>query len=219
MINYKDIYSEELLEEILHDLEISSHDGRRDMRVAILNAAMVYLQKKEEFETNYQAPKTAKRNLDAVIKPTELLISKLQSINNAGYYRISQELNKICEKKENPFYKIFVWRDFNKLKIYSDELIEFLDDLSLACGQISETELVHSTKKDMPIIGWFEQIFSVWKKHSDVYLTRGMHKEEKEYDTKAICILEKIMQPLDPTVTRGRLGNKLQEYRKNFQNK
>lgn len=218
MNSIKAIYSEDLLEEVLDELEIDSPEKRSNMRVAILNSAMVYNQIKSEYESNYQASGASKRKLDELVKPIELLTKKLGELNNASYYRIAEKLNDSYAGKDNPFYSAFISTENNKLKIYNDDFINFLEQLEKACTEISKRDLVHSAKKDAAIMGWFEQLLVPWKEYSSIYLTRGMHKAEKQYDTKAVCILEKIMKPLDPSVNRGHLGNKLEEYRKKFLN-
>lgn len=218
------VYSEEFLDEILKELKIYSDDGRAEMEGSIISAAMHYETIKKSHIISYRSVGRYARNLEATLKPTENFKHHLSNIYDdggiAGVSPILDAVRELIAEGEYPpqaarYINALYWLEGDKNKFDWKGFVSFLDFYQSACERALEKPMSkNAAHKSKPLEQWISNLAINWKNHSPIPFIAGKYHEGIGYNSDAIHIMKKIMEPLDRSVTLQAIANKLTEVNK-----
>jgi len=214
------VYSETLIEEYLNDLKIIDSDSRKEMEDSILRAAMYYEMIKRSHISNYSSRGQAERKVKAVLKPTEKLMKQLIKLYDEGGVGkgsiIFAARDLISENKyptrAHKYIDAMLRNGENSNMVDYEGFTAFLEFFKTACERALENGVGKNVAhKGAPIEAWISNLDHDWKTYSPIPLTAGKYHEDIGYNSEAVHIMKKIMDPLDETVTIQTIANKLIE--------
>jgi len=213
------VYSESLINEYLDDLKIETKEGRERMENSILYAAMYYEAVKKSHIQSYAPAGEIERELRALAKPLEKLIQKLENMNVLGKTGVIRSYREILSESEPSrgelqFANALFWGNLNGGTINPDGLINFLKNYQKATSRALEKEIgfVNAAHKSYPLETWLLNLNNCWKQYSPIPFNAGKYyKEVGGYNSEALHILKKIMEPLDNSITIQAIATKLIE--------
>ncbi len=215
------VYSEAFLNEVLNDLRIFSELGRAEMEKSIIHAAMYYEHTKRSHLQNYRPQGFYQRKLNATLKPAQQLHKKLTELDDGGSIGVWPILDAVKELVAEGNYPRQAGRYINAmLERDGDEdrydWRGFLSFLGFYCD-VTERAMEkpvgkNAAHKSFPIETWLRNLSHAWQTHSPMPFTAGKYHQGIGYNSEAIQIMKKIMEPLDDSVTLQFIANKLTEF-------
>lgn len=214
---YRMAYNAEFFEEIYKKFKINESQ-KEDFELSILASAETYnrlLQCNQDIEPVYKAQNknlTLKKKLIAAKKAYLDFISSPE----ATVSELFNNLDEMYHKEMHPRFFDFLHdrRDYGGGVMYNlGTISEFFDALINATEQ-SETLYNEGSpiKKNDPFPAWLSRMHRVFDKYSDLPFSQGKYYSGIGYVSETLEILYKIIAPLDPSITRQKLANKLKIY-------
>lgn len=220
----EEVYGEGLLEQYVDLLGIQDSDHRADMKDHIVMGAMGYERTKISFVQSREPKSWYVDNL----KKTKNLAEKLQEqlYKNLGgeglvVSALLMEMGEMMKEgeyskfAEAPLSAMMGW-DGPKFSLRWESYPQLLEFYITACDRILEDDrLLTPSNRSSALLRWLNPIHYTWKQYSDIPLTQGEYfKEVGGYNSEAIHILLKIMEPLDAGVTATAIAEQLKKMNK-----
>ncbi len=219
-----EVYSGELIKTYLDELKIVDSEGRKNMEESILSAAMYYETTKRSHISNYRPKGYSERTLKATIKPIENLKKQLIKLSDSdGFTHTLWAAGTLINEGKYPpeairYIEAMSWPEGDKRRFDWKGFLSFLDFYKLACEQaLSDGIGKNAAHKSYPLETWIHNLRSNWESYSPILLSAGKYHEGVGYNSDAIHIMKKIMEPLDDTVAIQSIANKLTELNKKTQ--
>ena len=223
IIDYNEVYSAEFFEELANDLAIADPDQQYTLIQEVCYAAYLYDDLKRPFDKElytkaYQAEQI--RKFRTASKKMLEALDEFINFYGAGASRLlEEEWKKLLSHNDlenNRFKKALYSEHPQDLgRKYYNDFRQFIEVLHQSSENIKEEDLgekyyLDSTSYRMK--KWLGSIANAWLAHSAIPLTAGHYHEGIGYNSEALHILMKIMEPLDKSVTPQAMATALRSF-------
>jgi len=218
------LYSISLIDEYLGLLNIESREGRLDMKDSIVRAAMYYESIKHSHIEHYKPKGSEERKIKALIKPIENLRKQINNLYDGSlinFTPIVQSAEKIIQEDSCPegaekIIKSMFWTEKGGNTFQPQAILYFLDFYKQCCEEaLSKGISKNCAHKGYALEMWVCNLKHSWVTYSPIPFNAGKYYEGVGYNSEAIHIMKKIMEPLDASITVQSIANKLIEENKN----
>lgn len=210
---YREIYSKDFFDNIFKDFGLDKDDEKELLEDAILCAAMSYELSKKNYHSFYLNKTERKRNIEQLKTALDNTHDSYSRIIKDNKYSLADLMFAIQRTyKTGAFDGLDLSlissglrsnKECRNLRDFFDFLIESCDN---ALTHIDKTN--HRTNATDPLYNWLSNMWRAWP-HERVTYTEG--NPDYADCSKAVKIIKKILEPLDPSVTEATISHMIKK--------
>ena len=210
------LYSEELITEILKDLKFKDLSKREDFHENLERAANRFMKSKEKnaVKLTKAAQTRSLKELAKHLKKSKQAYIKISKISRSSIFRFYEGLRN-CEtehSKEKDLIYDYATDEYILKPERIEHILEVLEKAALEAVQ--QRPVFIKRNKTILVLNWLWNFSDEWEECSDIKISEGRFEEgldNPKYDSPAMRILEKIAAPLD--ITNSQIAEAIKMFR------
>lgn len=194
----KDIYSIGLISEIANDLGIKDPEKISDLKEILEQASLSYQKSKKNQARQYTETKEDKEliRFSKSIEKSHRILKDLFDVSLGSSFRFIDSIRNLKTahlKEKSALYELIHEKEFF---IDKKTILSLLEIISLSAKSATKSDHIFTKQTDTEIVfNWLCEFSDFWEAFSKITISEG-----REYDSPAIRIIIKIIEPINKTV-------------------
>lgn len=200
---YSSLYSEDLLNKIFSRLQITDTTAKKEMKEAILYAAMYF----EVAKKNYLNAYIAENETRSTLKRFYNSIKKSNAI-----------FNEICNQPTNKNQFLLNAKNLTDQGLGLEKLHEIFASLENASEEAFSGHIYKNFADNEGAVlhAWLDNLYPAWATHSKIPMQEGKYHEDIGYNSESYLALCDLMKPLDRKVPKASIATAIKTINKKF---